>query len=138
MDTANNVWAVIKHNSSSRSVSNDLGQIGAYDAYVSGFIFHIEGLKCLAVNCYAHMHPKSAHPALASFGNFAGLHRARLFLPMAFLLHAWSFFASAATPPSGCVETTVASGIASPTAMAIAPDEQIFVCSQSGALRVIK
>jgi glucose/arabinose dehydrogenase len=87
---------------------------------------------------YAHMHAKSAHPALASFGNFAGMHRARLFLPMAFLLHALSFSASAATLPSGFVETTVASGIASPTAMAIAPDGRIFVCSQSGALRVIK
>src|SRR5207244_11424839 len=29
-------------------------------------------------------------------------------------------------------------GIASPTAMAIAPDGRIFVCSQTGALRVIK
>ena len=33
---------------------------------------------------------------------------------------------------------TVASGIASPTTMAIAPDGRIFVCSQSGVLRVIK
>jgi glucose/arabinose dehydrogenase len=84
------------------------------------------------------MHPKSAHPALASFGNFALMYRARLFLPMAFLLHALSFSASAATLPSGFIETTVASGIASPTAMAIAPNGRIFVCSQTGALRVIK
>src|SRR5437762_10248518 len=57
---------------------------------------------------------------------------------MAFLVHALSFSVSGATLPSGFVETTVASGIASPTAMAIAPDGRIFVCSQSGALRVIK
>ena len=48
------------------------------------------------------------------------------------------FFCSAATLPAGFVETTVVNGIASPTAMAIAPDGRIFVCSQSGALRVIK
>src|SRR5437762_9638195 len=57
---------------------------------------------------------------------------------MAFLVHALSFSVSAATLPSGFVETTVATGIASPTAMAIAGDGRIFVCSQSGALRVIK
>jgi glucose/arabinose dehydrogenase len=66
------------------------------------------------------------------------MHQARLFFAIVFLLHALSFFGSAATLPSGFVETTVASGIASPTAMAIAPDGRIFVCSQSGALRVIK
>jgi len=54
------------------------------------------------------------------------------------LLFGLSFSASGATLPSGFVETTVASGIASPTAMAIAPDGRIFVCSQTGALRVIK
>jgi glucose/arabinose dehydrogenase len=48
------------------------------------------------------------------------------------------FSASGATLPPGFIETTVASGIASPTTMAIAPDGRIFVCSQSGALRVIK
>src|ERR1700675_240349 len=46
--------------------------------------------------------------------------------------------ALSATVPTGFVETTVANGIASPTAMAIAPDGRIFVCSQTGALRVIK
>jgi glucose/arabinose dehydrogenase len=55
-----------------------------------------------------------------------------------FLLFGLSFSASATTLPSGFTETTVASGIASPTAMAIAPDGRIFVCSQTGALRVIK
>jgi glucose/arabinose dehydrogenase len=67
-----------------------------------------------------------------------GMHRARLFLVMVFLLHALSVSSSAATLPTGFVETTVATGIASPTAMAIAPDGRIFVCSQTGALRVIK
>src|SRR5438093_13763588 len=64
--------------------------------------------------------------------------QARLFIAIVFLLYALSASGSAATLPSGFVETTVASGIASPTAMAIAPDGRIFVCSQSGALRVIK
>ena len=66
------------------------------------------------------------------------MHQARLFIPIVFLLYSLSFSVSAATLPSGFIETTVASGIASPTAMAIAPDGRIFVCSQTGALRVIK
>src|SRR5436190_660176 len=49
-----------------------------------------------------------------------------------------SVAALAANLPTGFVETTVATGIDSPTAMAIAPDGRIFVCSQTGALRVIK
>jgi glucose/arabinose dehydrogenase len=66
------------------------------------------------------------------------MHQARLFIAIVFLLYSLSFSASAATLPSGFVETTVASGIASPTAMAVAPDGRIFVCSQTGALRVVK
>ena len=66
------------------------------------------------------------------------MHQARLFIAIVFLWYSLSFSASAATLPSGFIETTVASGIASPTAMAIAPDGRIFVCSQTGALRVIK
>jgi glucose/arabinose dehydrogenase len=46
--------------------------------------------------------------------------------------------ASAATLPAGFQETTVASGLASPTAFAIAPDGRIFVCQQGGQLRVVK
>jgi len=57
---------------------------------------------------------------------------------MVFLLFGLSFSASATTLPAGFTETTVASGITSPTAMAIAPDGRIFVCSQIGVLRVIK
>ena len=44
----------------------------------------------------------------------------------------------AATLPAGFTETTVASGLASPTAMAFAPDGRLFVCQQGGQLRVIK
>jgi glucose/arabinose dehydrogenase len=44
----------------------------------------------------------------------------------------------AATLPAGFTEFQVANGIASPTAMAIAPDGRIFVCEQQGTLRVIK
>ena len=46
--------------------------------------------------------------------------------------------ALAAGLPSGFSETIVASGLASPTAMALAPDGRIFVAEQGGALRVIK
>jgi glucose/arabinose dehydrogenase len=44
----------------------------------------------------------------------------------------------AATVPSGFADEVVASGIASPTAMAFAPDGRLFVCQQNGQLRVIK
>jgi len=81
---------------------------------------------------------KHARMIILSFLRDSGMHRARIFIAMMFLLFGLSFSASGATLPSGFVETTVATGIASPTAMAIAPDGRIFVCSQSGALRVIK
>jgi glucose/arabinose dehydrogenase len=44
----------------------------------------------------------------------------------------------AATLPAGFSETTIASGLVTPTAMAMAPDGRIFVCQQNGALRVVK
>lgn len=44
----------------------------------------------------------------------------------------------AATVPSGFTDSTIASGLSSPTAMEIAPDGRIFVSQQTGALRVIK
>ena len=44
----------------------------------------------------------------------------------------------AATLPGGFTETRVAAGLASPTAMAIAPDGRLFVCEQTGRLRVVK
>src|SRR5678810_225842 len=43
----------------------------------------------------------------------------------------------AATLPAGFSETQI-SGLTSPTAMEIAPDGRIFVCQQTGGLRVIK
>ena len=81
---------------------------------------------------------KHARAIISSFLRDSGMHQPRLFIAMMFLLLGLSFSVSAATLPTGFVETTVASGIASPTAMAIAPGGRIFVCSQSGALRVIK
>jgi glucose/arabinose dehydrogenase len=44
----------------------------------------------------------------------------------------------AATLPNGFTEALLAGGISSPTAMALAPDGRIFVCQQSGQLRVFK
>lgn len=44
----------------------------------------------------------------------------------------------AATLPPDFTETQLARGIVRPTAMALAPDGRIFVCEQTGALRVIK
>ncbi|HSE17774.1 MAG TPA: PQQ-dependent sugar dehydrogenase [Pyrinomonadaceae bacterium] len=44
---------------------------------------------------------------------------------------------NAATLPPGFTETSI-SGLSNPTAMEIAPDGRIFVCQQSGELRVIK
>jgi glucose/arabinose dehydrogenase len=46
--------------------------------------------------------------------------------------------ANAATLPAGFVETQIASGLSSPTAMDFAPDGRIFVCLQGGNLRVVK
>jgi len=40
--------------------------------------------------------------------------------------------------PSGFTETSVATGLSSPTAMQFAPDGRLFVCEQGGRLRVIK
>jgi glucose/arabinose dehydrogenase len=48
------------------------------------------------------------------------------------------FDISAATLPTGFTETPVATGLSSATAMEIAPDGRIFVCQQTGQLRVIK
>ena len=44
---------------------------------------------------------------------------------------------NAATLPPGFTETII-SGMSRPTAMEIAPDGRIFVCEQSGRVRVIK
>jgi glucose/arabinose dehydrogenase len=45
---------------------------------------------------------------------------------------------SAATLPPGFSETQVAMGLTSATSMDIAPDGRIFVCQQTGQLRVVK
>lgn len=44
----------------------------------------------------------------------------------------------ASTLPMGFTESLVSGSLTSPTAMAIAPDGRIFVCQQSGQLRVIE
>ncbi len=44
----------------------------------------------------------------------------------------------AANLPPGFAETMIANGLNSPTAMAFAPDGRLFVCLQTGQLRVIK
>src|SRR5215831_4725531 len=40
--------------------------------------------------------------------------------------------------PEGFAETVVTTGITGATAMEIAPDGRIFVCEQTGALRIVK
>ena len=50
----------------------------------------------------------------------------------------WISTAGAATLPAGFSETLVATGLVSPTAMAIAPDGRVFVAEKGGALRVVK
>ena len=46
--------------------------------------------------------------------------------------------AYAASVPPGFTDSLVAGGFNNPTAMALAPDGRIFVCEQSGTLRIIK
>ena len=46
--------------------------------------------------------------------------------------------AGAATLPAGFSETRVATGLVSPTAMAVAPDGRIFVAEKGGTLRVVR
>ena len=59
-------------------------------------------------------------------------------LVLAACAYAASFYSvHAATLPAGFTETTI-TGVASPTAMEIAPDGRIFVCEQGGRLRLIK
>ena len=50
----------------------------------------------------------------------------------------WISAAGAATLPAGFTETRIVNGLATPTAMAIAPDGRIFVAQKGGALRVVK
>ena len=65
--------------------------------------------------------------------------RASLLALVTLLVCAFSSpLAQGATLPAGFAETRVATGLASPTAMAFAPDGRLFVAQQGGALRVIK
>src|SRR5436190_7022777 len=54
------------------------------------------------------------------------------------IVAAFASSATAATLPANFSETTLASGLSNPTAMAFAPDGRLFVCQQAGDLRVIK
>jgi glucose/arabinose dehydrogenase/mono/diheme cytochrome c family protein len=60
--------------------------------------------------------------------------RAALLIPVLLLLHG----AAPADLPEGFLEEKVASGITGATAMAVAPDGRVFICEQTGALRVVK
>jgi glucose/arabinose dehydrogenase len=62
----------------------------------------------------------------------------RLTLSVLLILLTTAATMQAATVPTGFTDTVVASGLNTPTAMALAPDGRIFVCQQGGALRVIK
>ena len=73
-----------------------------------------------------------------SLGFSLGLARRWFLLAGLLASLAWCGAAGAATLPNGFAETRVATGLASPTAMAIAPDGRIFVAQQGGALRVVK
>lgn len=64
--------------------------------------------------------------------------RARRSLVIAVILAVLVHPVSAATLKSGFTESTIASGLANPTAMAFAPDGRLFVCLQGGQLRVIQ
>lgn len=59
-------------------------------------------------------------------------------LPCVILLMMGTTAARAATFPTGFVSSSVATGLDAPTAMAFAPDGRLFVCEQSGRLRVVK
>jgi glucose/arabinose dehydrogenase len=64
--------------------------------------------------------------------------RGRALLLSAVTVAALAYPALAATLKPGFTETIIASGLASPTAMAFAPDGRLFVCQQTGQLRVIE
>ncbi|HJT78912.1 MAG TPA: PQQ-dependent sugar dehydrogenase, partial [Gemmataceae bacterium] len=50
----------------------------------------------------------------------------------------WAGLAGAAVYPEGFVEQRLVTGLTGATAMAVAPDGRIFVCEQTGALRVVE
>jgi glucose/arabinose dehydrogenase len=72
-----------------------------------------------------------------TFSSTASSPTRRLLSTTLFVLFAACVSVNAATLPPGFTETII-SGLSRPTAMEIAPDGRIFVCEQSGRLRVIK
>lgn len=72
--------------------------------------------------------------------------RASRFLTTRFVFPIWFLTTVLGAPASavaanllaGFTETTVASGLSRPTAMALAPDGRIFICEQGGTLRVVE
>ena len=64
--------------------------------------------------------------------------RFRALLSIVAIISVLGSVARAATVPSGFTEALIASGLSSPTAMQFAPDGRLFVCEQTGRLRVIK
>jgi uncharacterized protein (TIGR03437 family) len=82
-------------------------------------------------------------PNVPAFNGAARLIKQTLLVMLVFLLGpmAWgpaSSVSSQSALPPGFTETLVTGGLNLPTAMAVAPDGRIFVCQQSGQLRVIK
>lgn len=61
----------------------------------------------------------------------------RRFAPF-LLLVSLGFAAHATTLPSGFSDSNFATGLSAPTAMSFAPDGRLFVCQQSGAIRIIE
>jgi glucose/arabinose dehydrogenase len=59
------------------------------------------------------------------------------FILVALVSLAASSSAIASTLPAGFVETVVATGLTAPTSFEFTPDGRIFVCQQTGALRVV-
>ncbi|HYE65635.1 MAG TPA: hypothetical protein VD966_08630, partial [Pyrinomonadaceae bacterium] len=66
------------------------------------------------------------------------VYRFSLNIAACLLLSGAYFSLDGATLPDNFIETQVAGGLDSPTAMAFAPDGRLFVCLQGGQLRVIK
>src|ERR1700704_38463 len=70
------------------------------------------------------------------------IHHCRKFLTASLFLLALSVVSplaiNAATLPANFVETQIASGLSSATAMTFAPDGRLFICQQGGQLRVVK
>src|SRR5438105_15912640 len=63
--------------------------------------------------------------------------RARLLAPAALLLLSAAPLGADALP-EGFSQAPVVAGLTGATAMAVAPDGRVFVCEQTGALRVVK